>query len=145
MGTQNVANMNHQVAPYPDELAELVEKLTYRPGWFFRLEHTDRGQGSQGLTLCIIAGTINSYDFDEPKQIMHYMPVPPAAYQYGSWRRWLFEQIHQVELHECMEFFTIDGEKPYAPNHGPGEDPYTVKEIGTELGQRTSFRGDLNV
>lgn len=43
-----------------------------------------------------------------------------------------------------MEFFVIDGERPYAPNHGPGHDPYTIRETSTDEERRTSFRGTLN-
>ena len=31
--------------------------------------------------------------------------------------------------------------RPYAPNHGPGRDPYTIAEYATDLDRRTSFRG----
>lgn len=133
-----------QVAPYPEELKALVDGLTYRPGWRFFLAHIDRGQGSVGLTLVIQADVVNSYNPDEPKVISHYAIVPAAAYDVRSWRRWLFDQLVLVETHEAMEFFTIDGAKPYAPSHGPGNDPYIVREVGTELDQKTSFRGTVN-
>jgi len=46
--------LNEQKCAYPDELADLVEKASYRPGWEFHLEDIDRGQGSGGLTLKIL-------------------------------------------------------------------------------------------
>jgi hypothetical protein len=133
-----------QKAPFPFELAELVRQCTYRPFWRVDLSQNDRGQGSVGLTLTITTDTVNSYDHDQPMAVRHLFIVPAAAYDRRSWRRWLFECFHQVELHECMEFFTIDGEKPYAPSHGPGNDPYMVREVGTDLDVRTSFRGEVN-
>ena len=136
--------MNRQEAPYPQELADLVERCTYRPRWRVRLEDMDRGQGSLGLTLVITTWTVDTYHPEEPIRVNHLFPVPPAAYDERSWRRWLFEQFLLVEQHECMEFFQIDGERPYAPSHGPGNDPYLVREIGTDIDRRTSFRGDLN-
>jgi hypothetical protein len=136
--------VNTQTAPYPDELASLIDGLTYKARWQFSLEELDRGQGSAGLTLCILITTPDSYHPKEIRRVMHYFPVPPAAYDVRSWRRWLFEQVLLVETHEAMEFFTIDGEKPYAPSHGPGNDPYLIREIGTEIDRRTSFRGELN-
>lgn len=136
------AGAMHQDAPYPQILADLVDKLTYRPGWRFVLEHIDRGQGSAGLTLDIITWTTNSYHPEQTNyQVHHYMPVPPAAFNEQSWQRWLLEQILLVERHEACEFFTIDGVKPYAPHHGPGNDPYIVFELGTDEDARTSFRG----
>lgn len=135
-----------QSAPYPHALKRLVDHCTYRPGWSINLLGSayNRGQGSIGLTLSIVTDTINSYPPHEPKRVDHMFIVPAAAYDERSWRRWLFECFHQVELHECMEFFTIDGEKPYAPSHGPGNDPYLIREVGTELDRRTSFRGEVN-
>lgn len=135
-----------QVAPYPDALAEMVLKLQYRPGWCFRLAYLDRGQGSKGLTLVITTCGYDTYhpERGETYKVDHYMLVPPAAYDERSWRHWLFEQLLLVERHEAMEFFRIGEERPYAPSHGPGNDPYLVREVGTEADQHTSFRGELN-
>lgn len=162
-----------QLAPYPDILQELVDKLRYKPGWRFSLQHLDRGQLSEGLTLVITVRTVNSYHLDIPLVVNHYMIVPPAAYDARSWRRWLFDQVLLVERHEAMEFFRLkeslcvndtddDGNcptcardehapcrrpverRPYAPSHGPGNDPYMIREVGTTLDQRTSFRGEVN-
>jgi len=139
----------HQTAPYPDTLADLVDRLSYRHGWSFELEDIDRGQDSKGLTLAITVHVADSYDQARKRSVVHYMLVPPAAFDERSWRRWLFDQILLVERHEAMEFFTIldtgSGHlvKPYAPSHGPGNDPYLVREVGTDIDQRTSFRGEL--
>lgn len=135
--------MNTNQAPYPVELEELVERCIYRPGWDVGLYYLDRGQGSVGLTLIITTDTINTYQPDEPIRVNHFFPVPPAAYDVRSWQRWLFEQFRLVESHECAEFFQIDGERPYAPSHGPGNDPYLIREVGTDVDRRTTFRGEL--
>lgn len=142
-----------QVAPYPDALAYLVARLEYRPGWEFTLEDDDRGQGSAGLTLTITTCGYNSYhpERGETYRVNHPMPVPPAAFDIRSWQHWLFEQLLLVERHECMEFFTMHDSpgsehtvRPYAPQHGPGNSPYTVCEYREDVDRRTSFRGDLN-
>lgn len=133
-----------QEAPYPQPLKELLDGLEYRPGFQFSLEDLDRGQGSKGLTLVITVTVPDSYDHSKTIRVCHYMLVPPAAYDERSWRRWLFDQIGLVEQHERCEFFTINGDKPFAPSHGPGNDPYLVREIGTDVDRRTSFRGELN-
>lgn len=137
---------NQNVAPFPHELDELVKVLGYRPGWKFTLAWLDRGQGSEGLTLDIVTRGYNSYHWEhgDTYRVHHYMPVPPASYNRQSWQRWLLEQVLLVERHEAMEFFDIDGTRPFAPNHGPGNDPYTVRELTTDEARRTSFRGDLN-
>lgn len=132
-----------QSAPWPAALERLVAALAYKAGWTFALEHRDRGQGSVGLTLAILIETPDSYAPDRLMRVYHYFIVPAAAYDERSWRRWLFDQIVLVEQHEAMEFFTIDGDRPYAPNHGPGSDPYTVRELATDLDRRTNFRGEV--
>jgi hypothetical protein len=148
-----------QEAPYPTVLADLVAKLRYKPGWRFNIADLDRGQGSKGLTLTIEITGPDSYHPEQRITVMHYMLVPPAAYDERSWTRWLFDQVLLVERHEAMEFFQIihladylgqDGnqydqiERPYAPSHGPGNDPYMVREVGTVEDQRTSFTGELH-
>jgi len=137
--------MVRQTAPDPTILFDLVERLSYRPGWTFHLSDIDRGQGSEGLTLDIVTEGYNSYhpERGETYRVHHYMPVPPANFDERSWRRWLFEQLLLVERHEACEFFKLDGERPYAPHHGPGNDPYIVFEHGTDDDVRMSSRGDV--
>lgn len=132
-----------QEAPYPKELRDLVASVVYKAGWSFELGNVDRGQGCSGLTLTIHIVTPDSYHPERSRSVLHYMPVPPAAFDRRSWRRWLFEQILLVERHEACEFFRLGDERPYAPSHGPGNDPYLVREVGTDLDVRTSFRGDV--
>lgn len=143
------ADPMRQEAPYPQALAELVDNLSYRDGWpgqswRFTLQHVDRGQGSAGLTLCIRVEMPDTYHPEQMRPVMHYMIVPAAAYDERSWRRWLFDQIGLVELHERMEAFLIGGGRPYAPHHQPGADPYTIFELGTAEEVDTDFRGSRN-
>lgn len=133
-----------QEAPYPAVLAGLVDQLQYKAGWRCYLADLDRGQGSRGLTLVINITGPDSYHPERRISVNHYMLVPPAAYDVRSWRRWLFDQLLLVEQHEAMEFFQLGGDRPYAPSHGPGNDPYLIREIGDLTDQRTSFRGELN-
>lgn len=147
-----------QEAPYPDVLAKLVKALQYKAGWLFSLVDVERGQGSAGLTLIIHITGPDSYHPEKTISVNHFMLVPPAAYDERSWRRWLFDQVLLVELHEAMEWFMLRGPdapastwewrdrvvRPYAPSHGPGNDPYLIREIGTDEDRRMSFRGDLN-
>lgn len=144
--------MMHQEAPYPEVLETLVGQLRYKEGWRFWLAGLDRGQGSRGLTLVICVTGPNSYHPEQQVLVNHYMLVPPAAYDVRSWRRWLFDQILLVERHEAMEWFALvnmgdTGEvvRPFAPSHGFGQDPYMIREIGTEDDQRMSFRNELNL
>lgn len=130
-----------QLAPYPEELAQLVMRLLYKPLWHITLEDLDRGQGSRGLTLCVLITTPDTYDVTVMRRVMHYHIVPAAAYDRRSWQKWLFDRLMDIELHEAMEYFQIDGRRPFAPNHGPGRDPYQLMEIGLVEDAKTSFRG----
>lgn len=134
-----------QRAPFPTALQKLVNECRYRPGWMIRLDTIDRGQGSEGLTLIITTMGYDSYNPGEGQhyRVNHYMPVPPAAYDERSWRRWLFEQFLLVERHECMEFFVVGGKRPYAPHHGPGNDCYNVFDHGTVVDTRTMYTGEV--
>lgn len=144
---EQVSGGNTQSAPYPDQLVDLVRRCTYRPGWRVSLTGTafDRGQGSFGMTLLITTDTVDTYHPKRPVRVQHLFPVPPAAFDARSWQRWLFERFREVESHECAEFFQIDGNRPYAPSHGPGNDPYLIREVGTAEDVHTSFRGVVSL
>lgn len=136
---------NKNSAPWPDTLETLVHQLRYKPGWTFWLATCDRGQASVGLTLTVQTTTPDSYHPEQERHVRHYMIVPAASYDERSWRHWLLEQVLLIERHEACEFFEIDGERPFAPHHGPGNDPYIIFEHGTDEDVRTSFRGDVKV
>jgi hypothetical protein len=128
-----------QEAPDPQALFDLVEQLDYK-GWQVCLTDLDRGQGSSGLTLVITREGPDTYHPEQVIRVNHFMPVPPASYTTASWQRWLFEQFLLVERHEAAEFFMIGDTRPYAPNHGHGEDPYIIHDLATDEQRRTSFR-----
>jgi hypothetical protein len=157
-----------QTAPYPDELALLVKALRYRRGlgWAVRLEDdlqrdkpgVHHGE-SRGLTLVVTRHGPDSYHPELTVTVDHYFPVPPATYNRQSWMRWLFDRLGDVDMHERMEDFAFvsvphsisDGRstpqqlaRPFAPNHGPGWNPYLVTVERTEQDRRTSFRGVLD-
>jgi len=148
-----------QVAPYPDELAGLVDRLRYRRhlGWRVWLEDDcqrdkpGRHKGeARGLTLIVQRHGPNSYRHDEQMRVNHYFPVPAATYNEQSWTRWLFDRLSDVDRHECMEDFAFDTGvemaelwRPFSPNHGPGWDPYLPTVERTATDRRTSFRGDV--
>lgn len=125
---------NNQTAPYPYVLEDLVAKTEYKPGWRFRLFTGFRSEerGEYGLTLEILAETVNSEDFlQEHYRVAHWFIVPAATYNENSWRRWLFERVLDVERHEAQEFFTIGEAKPFRPWHRAGNDPYYWHELAT--------------
>lgn len=142
----NDESVYYQKAKFPTVLANLVRSCRYRPGWTVRLySNLDRGQGSEGMTLVITTTGYDSYnpELGQNYRVNHYMPVPPAAYNEKNWRRWLFEQFVLVERHEAMEFFVINKRRPYAPHHGPGNDPYNVFDHGEAVDTKTMYTGEV--
>ena len=137
-----------QVAPYPHELADLVARGRFRPGYEIRLQpHED--QGCSGLSLVVRSAEMNAYHPDKPRPVDHFFYVPTAAYNRESWRAWLFARLRSVSKHEDMEWYReVDDDgtehRPYAPIHAPGWDPYLITVTAPEDAKRTSFRGELN-
>lgn len=141
------------MAPYPEALADLVNQLAYRAhlGWKVWLEddlqrdkpgrHTGE---ARGMTLVVQRSGPDTYDHQHFLAVNHYFPVPAATYDWRSWQRWLFDRLGDVDTHERMEDFVVGGKRPYAPSHGPGNDPYMVRETGTDLDRRTQFTGKIN-
>lgn len=138
-----------QQAPYPADLADLVEKTSLWPDWHVWLDDIVRDpadtHGAEGRGLTLIIRT-KGYDTYHPERgqdyrVNHYFIVPAATYNRAAWQRWLFERYCDVWKHEAMESFCVDGERPYAATHGPGDDPYVVHDFATDERRRTSFRG----
>lgn len=134
-----------QTAPYPYPLDDLIRGLHYRPGWTFALSTIERDPGSAGLTFSVSTLGFNSYhpERGQTYRVLHHFPVPPATFDRRSWQAWLRARINDVEQHELNEFFQIDDDRPYAPSHGPGNDPYLTREVGTDLDRRTRYTGEV--
>jgi len=127
-----------QSAPWPWDLEWLVDNCDYKPNWVIRLYTKERGQRCEGLTLEIDVTGPNSYpEGERTLTIAHQFAVPAAAYGRGSWQRWLFDRICDVERHEAMEHFRIEDQRPFAPMHSNGNDPYFVHQWANTEGQRT--------
>ncbi len=119
----------YQRVYYPEHLNDLVEAITYKPGWQFSLAEDFSPDGSGGLALHIVSDTEDSFDFTHRLRVRHAFLVPPASYNRDVWAAWLFDRVRDVETHEAGEFFRIDGVREFAPHHGNGEDPYRVWHV----------------
>lgn len=122
-----------------DILAGQVSRATCKPGWKFNLAV----EANAALRLVI---TVEGPDAAQPEHLItvaHYFPVPTATYNEATWRRWIFERCRGVENHELGEWFRVDGERHFAPLHGPGEDPYTVHEFRPDVDRRTRQDGQI--
>lgn len=116
--------------PYePPGLRDLIESITYKPGWEFSLDLFSEDGEARGWALHIVSQTPDSYDVRKTIRVRHEFLVPPASYNRDVWAAWLFDRVRDVESHEAGEFFMIDGLREFAPHHGNGEDPYRVWHV----------------
>lgn len=153
------AKVNKSIAPYPKELEELVAGLRYRPGWSFRLAHEQHSSGqAEGLVFSVYSLGFDTYhpDRGETYRVHHAFLVPPATFDRRAWERWLLDRLVELETHEACEFLrfeepALDGgpglpssveRRPFAPNHGPGRNPYSIVEVGTLADAETRFTGE---
>ena len=125
-----------------DILRRLVAEAKCKPGWSFHIED-DEG----ALRLVITIEGEDNYHPGRPWTVSHYHPVPITTYNEASWRRWIYDHciatMHH-EIGEALRFGTDDAPvRPFAPMHGPGENPYTVHEIRPERDALTTQRGTL--
>lgn len=120
-----------------DILRKVIANIHCKPGWHFRFI-----AGEPALSILVTGPNSRSEGGDIT--INHTFLAPEATYNYKSWRRWVFNCCRKVEDHELMEWFTDDGERCYAPLHGPGEDPYTIHEFRPETDSRTNQDGSLS-
>jgi len=123
-----------------DLLERIIDETKCKPGWSFRLVDED---GAKRLVIKIV--DVHNYDHSQPFVVNHYHPVPITTYNEKSWRRWIFEQCIRTMNHELGESLRFGAEevRPFAPMHGPGEDPYTVHEWRPESDALTIQDGSL--
>lgn len=126
-----------------DLLAKIVRETRCKPNWTFML--VEENDDPLVLRLVIQINAFDNYNPDKPLSVRHYHPVPITTYNEATWRRWIFDQCIRTmnhELGECLRFGN-DEVRPFAPMHGPGEDPYTVHEFRPEKDFLTTQNGKL--
>ena len=114
-------------------LDDLVASLSYLD-WVFTIDNK------------ILTISVYSEDSRKPGcsiRINHCFMIPPASYNARSWRRWLFARVIDVQTHEAGEHFMIGAQRPFAPLHGPGNDPYFVYDPATEEEKATNQDGSI--
>jgi hypothetical protein len=123
-----------------DVLARIVRETKCKPGWSFELADEN---GAKRLVITI-AG-VDNYDHSRRRTISHFHPVPICTYSVRAWRRWIFDHCIATMNHEIGESLRFGPEelRPFAPMHGPGENPYTVHEIRPEIDALTTQDGSL--
>lgn len=101
--------------------APLVAGITYKPGWAFKVG------GPLGRYLCVHATTPDSNHPSRERTTQHMFELPDATTA-REFYRWVFDRLLLAELHEAGEFFTVNGHRPYFPNHQDEGSPYELVE-----------------
>lgn len=126
-----------------DVLEDVVQRVKCKRGWSFEIVDEE---GALRLVIQVRGFNSATPEDNSPYYVRHFFPVPTTTYNVKSWTRWVFEMCRRLENHELGEWFRIDDKiRPFAPMHGPGEDPYTVHEIREELDALTTQDGSMRV
>lgn len=134
-----------QEAPWPDNLQWVLDHLDFqRDGWNFNLRDVERDDGAAcGLTLLITVSTKDFYH-DSARHTRHEFIVPAATYNRSAWAAWVRGCVGLVDNHESDEAFVVNGERIFAPRHGPGFNPYDhVIYDATDEQRRTAPGGEI--
>lgn len=106
-----------------DELEKLLPKVTYKDWHFFVRRHSYR-------PYLLITIRVRDSHSGKPIGLNHSIVIPDFFSGGFKTQRWLMECIFDVERHEAMELFQVDGVAPYYPDHSPGSNPYKLRENG---------------
>jgi hypothetical protein len=112
----------------PPGLRQIVDSITYLPGWMVYLGHNN--EDGSWLCLHIVSATPDSYDQTRTVRVNHSFLVPMATYNERTWKAWIFDRCLDVWRHETGEFLQFSGVREFAPHHGNGEDPYRTWHVG---------------
>lgn len=102
--------------------ADVARTLGYKPGWSFRLG------GPLNRFLCIRSVTTDSADVSRTRPTGHMFQLPDRPMTAREFARWAFDCCLLCELHEAGEFFSVDGFRPFFPNHQDEGSPYELVE-----------------
>jgi hypothetical protein len=86
------------------EMQEIMSRFTYRIGWKFRVYQGE----TRGAMLEILATVDDSVKLGDFAKLEIYAAIPPYETERG-FLKWLFSRLREAEVHECGEFFKLDG------------------------------------
>lgn len=112
-----------------DILDQVVHNITYEDGSSFVLTRDD--ESNHCVLHCYITAPNTYRDDRRPRPTNHEFLVPCATYNYENWRRWVFECLKTIAIHEVCEWFKDSGVRVFGPHHGNGENPYVEWHLGT--------------
>lgn len=128
-GVVTTAEQMWQTAPYPHDLVQAVDGVTYKD-WALNLDFYEREVGGEGLTLRIRLPAPDSRDPQGPAIFwIHDFEVPARVLNNEAWQKWVFDCVMLAERHEAMEEFRVGGKQVFFPAHDFTSDMYETKHI----------------
>jgi hypothetical protein len=107
----------------PPELAGLLARLAYKPGWHFELAPNRSSYSFGGISpfqwmlVISVDDVLDSRGSGTRSSFVTTAPVPDAPEATREYyTHWLWDQILQAERHEAGEWFVVDGTRPYDPH-----------------------------
>jgi hypothetical protein len=109
-------------------VADLINQVSFRPGWEFRADVM--GEGVPYVIVQVLIETVNS---DREQALQGYpeqiLLVPSAIIDAGDYMipddlyAAMMQWIIDLEIHECREFFRVgpDKDAPYHPHRQDGQ------------------------
>lgn len=94
----------------PATLAELVSRISYKPGWSFTLDHQDYVLQCDTLTLIIRAQVRDSRNLEQTVEFVMKRTIPEYLTTPSMFLKWVAYTLREAEIHEMREFFRFDGD-----------------------------------
>lgn len=121
----------------PEHACELIDRITYKPGWTFDATPEPRYQDTVSLTVSFTAPDTDvryapAYERTLPQTMTFYLHVAPCLTDLALWGLVLECVIH-LELHEAREFFAVDERfsKPFHAHTSEGIVNWTCRSTVT--------------
>lgn len=97
-------------------LQAILERVRYKPGWDFSL-YDGRHEGQHMVITTVVP---DAYNPSETVTLDVHSMLPPQ-FSETQFLEWLLWRLRRIEIHECREFFHVDGQV-YDDPHADGAD-----------------------
>ena len=124
------------------KLGMIIKDLTYKPKWSFWLDdgvptkfvvhiecEDSTGQHNPFFKGMFYdgSGTFTEYDVEpKPFQVRHVFAIPTVDMTIVELERYVLDRIMDVDRHEAMEFFKIQGRAVFMPDHSDVTKLYSI-------------------
>jgi hypothetical protein len=114
----------------PPGLRQLLDELTYKPGWHFTLIPAEFARDVLGWEL-VISAWVPDIPGPGMRRVRHPFPVPGYEMEPVAWQFWLLGRIDAAEHWETCAWFAVGQGRPFDPRPAAA-----ATEVGRQLGSR---------